>query len=119
MRTPGFTATASLSQTSRGGVYRTRRAFLAETAVIPAQEINWPLEAILRTLSARRASGKPWALYDPPIVCPLGTRAVWVNLPERQWCVERDPRGKCTKVEKAPAISEWQCQSVLRVAIAH
>jgi hypothetical protein len=126
MRTPGFTATASLSQTPRGGgVDRTRRTLLdAEPEVLPAQ-IDWS-----RLLSALRG-GQRW-LWEGRPACPPGEKAVWVSRGPTEKCCETQARvwdhylmryiwvtrhvcdwQVCGGWE--PAFEGWECQPALRV----
>ena len=125
MRIPGFTATASLSQTHRGGAARTRKAVPAEPAIVPAQ-VDW--ERVSRILSSRGAVRRLWE--DRP-ACPLGERAVWVSRGPTEACCKTEVRvwdsdqGKYTYVEVPrcgwqwcgwnPGFTGWECQSTFRV----
>jgi len=110
MRIPGFTATASLRETPRGATDRTRRAFLAEPAVGPAQIAG---DRVTRFLMELRSRDEPLIIWDPP-VCPPGQRAVWVDrgaIPK--FCY--DPVKGIYVCGGQPEFHGWECQSVFRV----
>ena len=128
MQTPGFTATASLSQTLRGGAGRAKMPVLdAKPAVVPAQVDR---ERVSRLLSSR--GGPRWLWEDRP-TCPRGQKAVWVSRGPTEKCCDTVRRvwdrvlmkyvyvpvhvcdfQQCGGFE--PAFTGWECQDVqLRV----
>lgn len=107
MRAPGFTASASFSQSPPGGVAGTRSALLDdEPGVVPAQ-LDW----VSRFLSSR---GQARWLWDDRPACPLGQRAVWVDraaIPKYCYDPQRGEFYDCGGQEE---FHGWECQSVLR-----
>ena len=124
MQTPGFTATASLSQIPRDGAGRARMPVLAaQPAVVPAQVDR---ERVSRLLSSK--GGPRWLWEDQP-TCPLGQKALWVSRGLTEKCCDTVrrvwdrtlmqyvyvPAHVCDFLQCGgfePAFTGWECQDV-------
>ena len=111
MQTPGFTATASLSQTPRGGGGSARTQVRdAQPAVVPAQ-VDWDRVSLLSSSRAPR-----WLWEDGGRLCPRDQESVWVP----ECCTRWNPRTRELEETCDPILcggsGHFECQPIrLRV----